>query len=433
MAKRTTKIQQIIANGFVHDAELQSTAPSEWLAQLELEFHGFVTETALQVMQGMMDAEVERLCGERYARAGTVSRWGSQPGSVRTPGGEKLRISRPRLRRKEDLPEGSGKAEVSHGHEEPLETYRRFHEPPEHGERLYASLVHGISTRDYARTVERVATGYGLSKSAVSSRMIAQSAETLRAFCERDLSGVETVAVLIDGVQIGQWRFIVALSVDSNGLKQVLGLRQGATENAQVTIELFEDLVRRGWKTDHPMLAVIDGSKALRAAVQRFLGEKTPVQRCQEHKIRNVTDHLPQRLQEKIESRMRTAYELWSYEDARIELEKLRTELEEINPAAAASLTEGRDETLTMQRLAVPDALRRTLRTTNVIESLFSMSARYRRNVKRWTNARQAERWIGISLAEAEKRFHRIRGYKDIHKLIKILNSNVEPTPNKTT
>jgi putative transposase len=211
----------------------------------------------------------------------------------------------------------------------------------------------------------------------------------------------------------------------------VLGFRQGATENAQVTIELFEDLVRRGWKTDHPMLAIIDGSKALRAAVQRFLGEPTPIQRCQEHKIRNVRDHLPKRHQKTIENRMRIAYELWNYTDAHTELEGLRAELEAINPAAAASLAEGMEETLTMQRLEVPDPIRRTLRTTNAIESLFSISARYRRNVKRWTNARQAERWIGVSLAEAEKCFHRIKGYRDIQKLINILNTNEEPTTTK--
>src|SRR5215472_17421161 len=204
--------------------------------------------------------------------------------------------------------------------------------------------------------------------------------------------------------------------------KHVLGVWQGATENTTVVTGLLEDLVDRGLDLQRRYLVVIDGSKALRAGVERVFGEQAEVQRCQIHKRRNVKEYLPESCQKDYDRRMRNAYAMTNYGEAKAALEKIFRQLERINPTAARSLEEGLEETLTVHRLGIGGVLRRKLATTNPIESCLSTVQRVARNVKRWREGNQPLRWTATGLLEAEKRFRRIKGYQEILVLKERLN-----------
>jgi len=255
-------------------------------------------------------------------------------------------------------------------------------------------------------------------KSAVSENFIEASREKLRELMERPLGDLNLCAVLIDGTPFRDRQLIVALGIGQDGRKTVLGLREGATENATVVSELLADLASRGLDFTVPRLYVLDGSKALAAAVRRHAGEAAFIQRCQVHKRRNVIDHLPEEHKPAVKKKLQNAYAMTEYADARRALERLHRELMELNPSAARSLEEGMEETLTVHRLRVPPKLRRTLASTNVIESAFSIVETVCRNVKRWRAGDHVERWVGSGLVVAERQFHKIRGYREIPSLL---------------
>jgi transposase-like protein len=227
--------------------------------------------------------------------------------------------------------------------------------------------------------------------------------------------------LVIDGVHVGKTVHIVAMGVETSGKKHILGVRQGATENSQVCTELFEDLVQRGLQAERPMLVVIDGSKALRSAVDRFFGDRAVVQRCQVHKRRNVLQHLPDRYHAEYRRKIQSAYSMTSYEDAKSALKRTIEQLERINENAARSLEEGLDETLTVHRLQLPEILRKSFSTSNMIESAFSQGSTVMRNVKRWSNNNQIQRWVATSLLHSENKFRRIRGFKSLSVLVAAL------------
>ena len=224
--------------------------------------------------------------------------------------------------------------------------------------------------------------------------------------------------MLIDGTPFRDRQLIVALGIGQDGRKTVLGLREGATENATVVSELLSDLAARGLDFTVPRLYVLDGGKALAAAVRRHAGEAAFIQRCQVHKRRNVIDHLPEEHKPAVKKKLQNAYAMTEYADARRALERLHRELMELNPSAARSLEEGMEETLTVHRLRVPPKLRRTLASTNVIESAFSIVETVCRNVKRWRAGDHVERWVGSGLVVAERQFHKIQGYREIPSLL---------------
>jgi transposase-like protein len=218
---------------------------------------------------------------------------------------------------------------------------------------------------------------------------------------------------------------VVALGIEISGRKHVLGLWQGATENTTVVKELLEDLVARGLNPDRRYLFVIDGAKALRAGIERVFGERAEVQRCQIHKRRNVKEHLPKSAQGDTDRRIRNAYAMTDYTAAKAELEKIFRQLERINPSAASSLEEGLEETLTVHRLGVGGLLRQTLASTNPIESCFSIVEKVARNVKRWRAGDHALRWTATGLLEAEKKFHKVKGYRQLESLQRKLNPSL--------
>lgn len=259
---------------------------------------------------------------------------------------------------------------------------------------------------------------YGLEKSAISEHFIEASRAKLQEMMERRLDKLKLCALLIDATPFAGQQMVVALGISLDGRKTILGIRQGATENATVVGELLGDLVTRGLDFSEPRLYVLDGGKALHAAVKKYAGESAPLQRCQVHKRRNGLDHLTEEQKPAVAKRLNAAYALEGHAAAKLALEQLHRELMDLNPSAARSLEEGIEETLTVHKLRVPDQLRRTLCCTNVIESAFSIVETVCRNVKRWQPGDQIERWVGSGLLVAERQFRKVIGHRQIPLLL---------------
>lgn len=369
----------------------------------------FMFEVGMLAVQQTMAAEVETLAGPRYARntGKDAQRWGTQQGLIYV-NGQKKNIQKPRVVRK-----SAGK------HEElELETYREFSKPTAMNEAIMAKVLAGVSTRDYAGTVDMVVEGHGISKSAVSRRAVKEASKQLQEFHTRKFDQQEFVVIMIDGIGIADVDNIVALGIDIWGKKHVLGVRQGATENTQVCLELLEDVADRGVKADGDYLFCVDGAKALTKAIKKIFGQNSVIQRCQLHKRRNVSDKLPKEHQSRIDSRLAAAYAMNELNEARKAVTAVFDELVELNESAAGSLAEGMEETLTVHKLGLKGDLKRILSSTNTIESMFSMSRRYKRNVKKWNRKTDhIERTLVVTLLEAEGRFRRVRGYRELKDL----------------
>jgi putative transposase len=286
-------------------------------------------------------------------------------------------------------------------------------------------MMRGLTTRNYGPVVKDFASAYGVEKSAVSENFIEASREKLKELMERPLGNLNLCAVLIDGTPFKDRQMIVALGIGCDGRKTVLGLREGATENATVVSALLSELIERGLDFTTPRLYILDGGKALHAAVRRHAGDAACIQRCQVHKKRNVIDHLPEEHKADVKRKLQNAYAMVDYGDAKRALERLHRELMDINPSAARSLEEGLEETLTVHRLRVPEQLRRTLTSTNVIESAFSIVETVCRNVKRWRDGDHIERWVASGLLVAERQFRKVIGHRQIPMLLSSLANAV--------
>jgi transposase-like protein len=376
---------------------------------IQMGLQSFMLEVGMIAVQQAMAAEVVSLAGPRYARGtgNNAQRWGNQQGLVYV-NGQKVNIKKPRVVRKS-----------ANKHEEvDLKTYKEFSKPNAMNEAIMAKMLAGVSTRDYAGTLEEVLDGHGVSRSAVSRRAIKESSKQLEDFYTRRFDEQEFVVIMIDGIGVSDIANIVALGVDVWGKKQVLGVRQGATENTVVCTELLEDLVERGLSPAADYLFVIDGGKALAKAIKKIFGQNSVIQRCQVHKRRNVSDKLPKEHQTRIDNRLAAAYGMNELHDARKAVEAVFDELVELNEPAAGSLAEGMEETLTVHKLGLKGDLKRILSSTNSIESMFSMSRRYSRNVKKWNRkTNHIERTLVVTMLEAESRFRRVRGYKELKEL----------------
>ncbi len=375
-----------------------------------------VRQAGLQLMELLMKEEVRELVGERSQRQAerTANRWGSEQGYCVVMG-QKVPVQRPRVRTVEDK-------------EVRLGSYELFHRGEPLTETVWEKLMLGLSTRKYSQAVRQFTEAYGLEKSAVSEHFIEASRAKLKDMMESRLDRLRLCALLIDATPFEGQQMVAALGIGQDGRKTILGIRQGATENATVVGELLGDLVSRGLDFTEPRLYVLDGGKALTTAVKKYAGESAAIQRCQVHKRRNVLDHLTDEEKPAVAKTLNAAYALEDYAAARLALNKLHRELMDLNPSAARSLGEGMEETLTVHRLHVPMQLRKTLASTNVIESAFSIVERVCRNVKRWHGGDQRERWVGSGLLVAQKQFRRITGYKQIPALIRELET---PAPSK--
>jgi putative transposase len=366
-----------------------------------------IRQAGLQLMDLMMQEEVRALAGEPYQRHAerTATRWGSERGYCVVMG-QKVAIQRPRVRNADDK-------------EVRLGSYEMFHRGEPLTETVWEKLMLGLSTRKYGDAVREFSEAYGLEKSAISEHFIEASRAKLKALMERRLDKVRLCALMIDATPFQGQQMVAALGIGEDGRKTILGIRQGATENATVVGELLSDLVERGLDFTEPRLYVLDGGKALSAAVKKHAGESAPIQRCQVHKRRNVLDHLTDEQRPLAAKKLNAAYALEEYAAAKQALEQLHGELMDLNPSAARSLAEGMEETLTVHRLHLPMQLRKTMASTNVIESAFSIVEQVCKNVKRWHGGDQRERWVGSGLLVAEKQFRRVQGYKQIPALMK--------------
>ena len=370
-----------------------------------------IRQAGLQLMDLMMQEEVRELVGERSQRQAerTASRWGNERGYCVVMG-QKVPIQRPRVRTTDDK-------------EVRLGSYEMFHRGEPLTETVWEKLMLGLSTRKYDQAIRQFTEAYGLEKSAISEHFIEASRKKLKAMMERRLDKMRLCALLIDATPFAGQQMVAALGIDEYGRKMILGIRQGATENATVVGELLTELVERGFDFTEPRLYILDGAKALSAAVKKHAGESAAIQRCQVHKRRNVLDHLTDEQKPDVAKKLNAAYALEDYAAAKQALNAVHRELMDLNPSAARSLGEGMEETLTVHRLHLPIQLRKTMASTNVIESAFSIVEQVCKNVKRWHGGDQRERWVGSGLMVAEKQFRRITGYKLIPVLIKELET----------
>jgi len=302
-----------------------------------------------------------------------------------------------------------------------LGSYEMFHRGEPLTETVWEKLMLGLTTRKYGEAVREFTEAYGLEKSAVSEHFIEASRGKLQEMMERRLDKIQFCVLMIDATPFAGQQLVAVLGITVDGKKMILGIRQGATENATVVGELLGDLLNRGLDFTVPRLYVLDGGKALTAAVKKYAGESAPIQRCQVHKRRNVLDHLTDEQKPAVAKRLNATYGLEDHEAAKQALQALHRELMDLNPSAARSLGEGMEETLTVHRLHVPLQLRKTLASTNVIESAFSIVEQVCKNVKRWHGGDQRERWVGSGLLVAQKQFRRIIGYRQIPALIRAL------------
>src|SRR5438874_9273353 len=377
-----------------------------------------IRQAGLQLMDLMMQEEVRELAGKRSEPQAerAANRWGSERGYCVVMG-QKVPIQRPRVRTTDDK-------------EVRLGSYEMFHRGEPLTETVWEKLMLGLSTRNYGQAIRQFTEAYGLEKSAVSEHFIEASRAKLKKMMERRLDKTRLCALLIDATPFQGQQMVAALGIDEYGRKMILGLRQGATENATVVGELLGDLVERGLDFTEPRLYILDGGKALTAAVKKHAGESAAIQSCQVHKRRNVLDHLKEAQKPGVAKKLNAAYALEDYGTAQQALNALHRELMDLNPSAARSLGEGMEETLTVHRLPPPMQLRKAMASSNVIESAFSIVERVCRNVNRWRNGDQRERWVGSGLVVGQRQFRRVQGYKQIPALIKELDA-MSPSKSK--
>ena len=373
-------------------------------------FSSFCMAVGIKSLLTLMDQDVEAMAGPKgkHDPNRTAYRHGFQNTTV-PMGNQRLAIKRPRVRSIET--EG----------ELPIPSYEVFASNDELLEAALNRMLHGLSTRDYRNGIEGysdIAETSGTSKSAISQRFIKASAKEAQKVLGRRFDKEVIPVLMIDGIVLGDYTAIVVMGITKDGHKIIMGVRIGSTENAQVCRDLLTDLVDRGLEYEQGLLAVIDGSKALRKALKDVFGQQVLIQRCQVHKTRNIMDYLPKHKRDWIKRVLRKAWASETADEAIRELHSLATGLETQYPDAAASLREGLEETVTVLRLRIPGLLQKSLRSTNTIESTFSMVAKSMRNVKNWKNGTMVRRWVCVALLDAENRTNRIAGYRSMGVLI---------------
>ncbi len=374
----------------------------------------------LRVLAEMMEEEVAAKVGPKHAKipGRTATRHASAPGSV-VLGGRRVAVQRPRARTTDN-------AEVH------LDTYAAFADDDVLSAVVFERMLAGLPTRRHRAANEPVgaeveAGGRSTSKSSVSRRFVARTKKALDELTARDLSDLDAVALMLDGVNFAEHCCVVALAICADGTKVPVGLWLGDTENKTVVTHLLADLVDRGLSAEGGLLVVIDGAKALAAAVRKVFGDAALIQRCTLHKRRNVGDHLPETERGWVDARLAKAF---NHADPAVGLRTARDLARQVEtrwPDAAASLREGLEEMFTVRRLGVGDRLARTLTSTNPIESMISVGRSTTHNVKRWRDGTMVKRWAAAGMLNAERSFRRVKGCKDMPKLVDALRRHVDP------
>lgn len=397
-------------------AQVQISFPIQGvLRDVRHAFLGLCIDAGQKVLAAMMESDRIELCGpkgvpdpgRRAVRGGTTA-------SQVVLGGQRIAVRRPRARSTTEGELGLRSFEWAAG-SDPLDAA------------TMAAVAAGVSSRRYASTQEPVAAAHrprAASKSAVSRRFVQLSQEQLAQWLARPIGKLELPVVMIDGIHFRDRVILIALGIDAQGNKHVLGLREGSTEATRVVASLLSDLVDRGLHAQRMRLWVIDGGKALRKAIVQTFGQCALVQRCQEHKRRNVLEHLPEDAHASVQRALKDAWAATDAELARKQLGRLASSLQAKHPGAAASLREGLEETLTVQALGITGALHRTLRSTNPIENLNGSVARYCRNVKRWGDGQMVLRWVASAMSDAATRMRKLRGCGQMRTLLKALDTS---------
>jgi transposase-like protein len=393
-------------------------------------FDRFCLTAGLEALSSMMEDDAVQLCGPRYGREDGKGgyRWGKTKGKLGFHGG-KVEIERPRVRDRD-------------GGEMPLPSWNEAVSKDLLGKWAMNLMLINVSTRKFGRAVRLpegdigAPEGAGVSKSAVSRRFVALSAGRMKEWMATDLSKHDLLVIQIDGIHIREdLMLLAAVGIDGKGGKHPLGVIEGATENAAVVQALLDNLIERGLDPQVCRLFVIDGAKALSKAIRKTFGRHTPIQRCQVHKARNITERLPKFLHASVRKALRQAWELNDVAKAEKLLRNLARRLERDAPGVSGSILEGLDEILTVTRLGLPAELRRSLACTNIVENMNGTIRRVCRNVKRWRDASMALRWTGAAMLEAVKGFRRLKACKHLpalraalaaHQLKHKINSNIE-------
>jgi len=358
----------------------------------------------LLAAEELLQQEVTQLVGAPYQRQGRppgLTRWTLQPGSIYLAD-QKLPLRVPRVRHRRL------------GQEIPLGTYQRLQQPRQADRGVLLKVLRGLSCRAYRECAEAVPAAFGLSPSTISRRFIRASTRKLQELCERRLDPYDFVALILDGKTFAEDEMVIALGITLSGEKVILGFVQTGTENAQVCSAFLRELLERGLRTDRGLLCVIDGGKGLRTAIRQVFGPQAWVQRCQWHKRENVVAYLPKGQQAAWRRRLQQAYERPVYAEAKAALLRCRQELRLVNASAVRSLDEGFEETLTLHRLGLFEALGRSLKTTNCLESLMAQVGQRTDKVDRWRTSDQKQRWVATALLDVEPRLRRIKGYRHL-------------------
>lgn len=371
--------------------------------------YSLCTAVGMTVVYKLMEEDVTALVGPKGKHS--INRIGYRHGIEEASivlGGQRVTIKRPRVRSKD------GKEEL------PIETYEVAKQDDILFKITLARLLNGLSTRSYNQGQEALPEElkcHGASKSSVSRRFTQAAQGELNRLMSRRFDSLGITALLLDSVEFAGKAVMVAMGIDQNGTKHILGIRLGATENAVVCKDLLADLVERGVDGEEGLLAIIDGAKALHSALKTVYGERVLIQRCQVHKKRNVLDYLSKEQRPLVNRQLNKAWAMHDFGEATQALKGLATQLEMQYPDAAASLREGLEETCTVMRLDISGILQKSLSTTNAIESAFDAVRTRTRNVKRWQNGNMIKCWVAAGLLASEERFSKIKGYKEIQKL----------------
>jgi putative transposase len=373
----------------------------------------WVQEVGVAALQEVFEADATAIAGPKgkHRADRTHHRWGTTEAELPF-GGRRIQVQRPRVR-------GKGGSEVR------LPSVSRFQSEDPLPERVLNQILLGVSTRGYGSSLPPMPSGLrgrGASKSAASRHLVGRLGAKMRDHFSRRLEDVRLLVLMVDGILVAKHTVVVALGITAEGTKVPLGLWQGSTENAALCTSLLQELISRGLQLDGRVLCVIDGGKGIRKAIDDVVGDLAVVQRCQLHKRRNLKDHLPKGTQLYVDRTLREAYGSTNVDAARKRLRSLLSWLESNgHEDAAASLREGMEETLTVLKLDLPLTLRRSLATTNAIENTLGTVRRVSRNVKRWRGGGMARRWTAMGLVAAEKRFRRIKGHRELPKLLAAL------------
>jgi len=398
-------MKTFITSGAIPARELKMEA----LTSLSASFEKLCLAAGLEALGDMMARDAQAACGPRHARseARRAHRWGKTTGKIGFHGG-KVAIERPRLRGFD-------------GKEQALSSWEAALREDWLGSWAMNQMLINVSTRKFGRSVRLpegdvpAAKGSGLSKSAASRHFVALSSEKLDAFMSSDLSKLDLLVIQIDGLHVSDDLMLVAaIGIDSQGVKHPLALVEGATENTATVQALIDNLIARGLDPDVWRLFIVDGAKALSKAIRASFGKTAAIQRCQIHKARNIMDRLPKELHASTRRVLRQAWELDDADKAERLVRNLARRLEQDRPGVAASILEGLDEILTVVRLKLPIALRRSLACTNIAENMMGTIRRVTRNIKRWRDGSMALRWVAAGMIEAAKGFRRLKAHKQL-------------------